>query len=128
MKGRSIGDIFVGDLQETITMTTRDNQGSTRYKRLDFGVLSAIEKGTHKQMTSVVHAYDAHKSYITRENPSSSNGGRSISHIMTSSVADDLYVGGCVDSIVSSTSIVSDHHIVAADFILDIPRPPPPQT
>jgi hypothetical protein len=120
-----IGDILVGDLQETITMTSRDNQGSTRYKRLDFGVLNAIDKGHNNQMTSAVHAYDAHKSYITRENPSSSNGGRGISHIMTSSAAEDLYVGGCIDPIVSSTSIVSDHHIVAADFILDIPRPPP---
>ena len=43
---------------------------------------------------------------------------------MVSSVAEVIYISGCVDAIVSSTTIVSDHHIVVADFILDIPRPP----
>jgi hypothetical protein len=35
-----------------------------------------------------------------------------------------MYVGGCVDAILSCSSILSDHHLVAADFKFDIPTPP----
>lgn len=47
-------------------------------------------------------------------------------HTFASPKVEDLYIGGCIDKLISSCSIVSDHHIVAADFILDIPSVPAP--
>ena len=47
-------------------------------------------------------------------------------HTFASPKVEDLYIGGCIDKLISSCSIVSDHHIVAADFILDIPSAPAP--
>jgi hypothetical protein len=43
---------------------------------------------------------------------------------MVTSKVEDMYIGGCVDAILSCSSIVSDHHLVAADFVFDIPSPP----
>jgi hypothetical protein len=105
------GDIFAGDLQETITRTARDNQGSYNRKQLEYGMLKACA-----HMISMVRNYNALISYITRESLSSSIGGRGISHIMGTESIEEIYMGGCVDPIVSACSINTDHHIVAADF------------
>ena len=67
-------------------------------------------------MTSMVRKYNALISYITRESLSSSIGGRGISHIMGTEHIEEIYMGGCIDPIVSACSINTDHHIVAADF------------
>ena len=69
---------------------------------------------------SGVFKYEGDPSYITREALSGSLGGRGISHIMLDAGAEQLYVGGCVDNIIASTNITTDHHIVAADFTLQI--------
>ena len=37
-----VGEMLLGDLQETMTTTMKDNSGGTKYKRLKFGVLQAI--------------------------------------------------------------------------------------
>jgi hypothetical protein len=113
------GDIFVGDLQETITRDTRDNQGGYNRKRLPNGILQAtIEEGG---IDSMVHKHDEQISYISRENQSSSStGGRGISHILAKPDAEIYYMGGCIDPIVSASNITSDHYIVAADFDFNI--------
>jgi hypothetical protein len=68
-------------------------------------------------MTSLVYKYEGIYSYITRESLSvTSTSGRGISHIFATPDAEMLYVGGCIDPIVSATSINTDHHIVVADF------------
>jgi hypothetical protein len=68
-------------------------------------------------MVSLVYKYEGIESYITRESLSTtSTSGRGISHIFATLDAEMLYVGGCIDPIVSATSINTDHHIVAADF------------
>jgi hypothetical protein len=105
------GDIFVGDLQETITRTERDNQGGYNRKQLEYGMLKACQ-----DMISLVRKYNGLISYITRESLSSSIGGRGISHILGTEKIEEIYMGGCVDPIVSACSINTDHHIVAADF------------
>ena len=114
-----IGELFLGDLQETITTTTRDNQGGTKYNRLEFGVLSALDRA-NKDMISLVYELDGTLSYITREPLSRSTGGRGISHIMGTPAMEALYLGGCVDKCLAATMIHSDHHLVAADFALQI--------
>ena len=117
---RYIGDFLLGDLQETITTTSRDNQGGCKYERLEFGVFNALSL-VKKNFTSLVFEYEGLESHITRESLSDSTGGRGLSHILASSKVEDLYGGGCVDKPVSSCSIHSYHHIVAADFTLAIP-------
>lgn len=114
MKAVFIGDIFVGDLQETITRSPRDNQGGYNRKRLVHGILAATL--ALRAMISVVFEFEGLVSYITRESLSKSIGGRGISHILVSKLLVDMYVGGCVDPIVSASFINTDHHIVAADF------------
>jgi hypothetical protein len=112
------GEIILGDLQETMTTTSRDNIGGTKYKRLAHGLLQAIED-SGKTMSSVVFEKEGQQTYITREPLSGAKGGRGISHIMVDRNMEDLYVGGCVDPILSSSSCgTADHHIVAADFDL----------
>ena len=68
-------------------------------------------------------------SYITtRECLSDTTEGRGmISRIMATSKVEDLHLCGCIDKLMSSScSIPSDHHhIVAADFLLDIRTPAP---
>ena len=66
-KKKFIGDILAGDLQETITVTARDNKGRHFYNRLKFGVMDAIEQSP-KSMCSVVFEYesDMQNPYITR--------------------------------------------------------------
>jgi hypothetical protein len=120
-----VGNILAGDLQETITTTERDNMGGHFYNRMKCGVMDAIERA-EKSMCSAVFEYesDHQNPYITRNEFTNSNSGRGITHIMVSSKIEDMYVGGCVDAILSSSSILSDHHLVAADFIFDIPTPP----
>ena len=119
----SIGEIVLGDIQETITQTKRDNQGGCNYSRLKFGVLNAITNAK-KTMASLVFEYEGEENYITRKSLSESTGA--ISHILASPKVEDLYIGGYIDKLISSFSIISDHHIVAADFILDIPSAPAP--
>ena len=41
--------------------------------------------------------------------------------MLASPKVQDLHIGGCIGKLVSSCSIVSDHHKIAADFFLDIP-------
>jgi hypothetical protein len=114
-----VGEIILGDLQETMTTTSRDNIGGTKYKRLAQGVLQAIED-SGKNMSSAVFEKGGEQTYITREPLSGAKGGRDISHIMVDSKMESLYVvGGCVDPILSSSSCeTANHHIVAADFDL----------
>ena len=118
------GAMLVGDLQETITMTSRDNKGGHYYDRMKFGVLDAIEQSS-RSMCSAVYEYESDEQvpYITRNELYKSNSGRGISHIMVTSKVEGMYVGGCVDNILSCSSIVSDHLLVAADLIIDIPTP-----
>jgi hypothetical protein len=120
-----IGAMLAGDLQETITTTSRDNKGGHYYDRMKFGVLDAIEQSS-RSMCSAVFEYESDEKvpYITRNELSNSNSGRGITHIMVTSKVEEMYVGGCVDSIISSTSILSDHHLVAADLLIDIPTQP----
>ena len=120
-----IGAMLMGDLQETITMTSRDNKGGHSYARMKFGVLDAIDQSS-RSMCSAVYEYesDEQSPYITRNELSKSNSGRGITHIMVTSKVEEMYVGGCVDNILSCSSIMSDHHLVAADLIIDIPTPP----
>ena len=108
-----------------MTMTARDNKGEHFYNRLKYGALDAIEQSS-KSMCSAVFEYesDNQNPYITRNEFNNSNSCRGISHIMVTSKVEDMYIGGCVDAILSCSSIVSDHHLVAADFVFDIPTPP----
>ena len=114
-----IGEILVGDLQETITTTSRDNLKGVMYKWHKHGILNAVVQAG-KNMELGVFKYEGDPSYITREALSGSLGGRGISHIMVDAGAEQFYVGGCVDNIIASTDITTDHHIVAADFALQI--------
>ena len=114
-----IGEIILGDLQETISTTRRDNQGGLKYDLLKDGVLQAIHD-SRKDMISIVCDYEGQEKYITRESLGDSKGGRGISHIMVDTRMEEMYVGGCVDKIIASTAFPTDHHIVAADFAFDI--------
>ena len=71
-------------------------------------------------MISVIREYENHDSYITRESLGESKSSRGISHILVDPRIDDMYVGGCVDKIVTSGAFPTDHHIIAADFALNI--------
>ena len=61
-----IGEILLGDIQETISKTSRDNQGGIHYKPPKHGILNTIES-THKHRTSIVREFEGQASYITRE-------------------------------------------------------------
>ena len=115
-----VGEMLLGDLQETMTTTIKDNAGGTKYKRLEFGILKAITD-SNKKMRSAVFEKEG-PSYITRVPLSGAEkGGRGISHIMIDNRMEDRYVGGCIDPLLSkSTCGTADHFIVAAEFNLGI--------
>ena len=115
-----MGEVFLGDLQETMTTAKKDNAGGTKYKRLKFGVLNTIAD-SNKIMRSSVFEKEG-SSYITRVPLSGAErGGRGISHIMIDSRMEERYIGGCIDPLLSkATCGTADHFIVAAEFNLDI--------
>ena len=97
----TVGNIILGDLQETLSTSTRDNHGGINYKPPKHGVLNAI-KSVNKHFTSVVREYEGQNRYITRESLGDSKGGRGISHILVESFPEDMYFGGCVDNLVAT--------------------------
>jgi hypothetical protein len=118
-KKEDLAQDAIDSLQETITTSSRENLKGVKYKWHKHGVLNAIAE-SGKNMESGVFKYEGDPSFITRESLSGSLGGRGISHIMVDAGAEQFYVGGCVDNIIASTNITTDHHIVAADFALQI--------
>ena len=118
-KKHIIGNILLGDIQETISTTNRDNLGGIHYNPPKHGILNAL-RTLNRKMISAVREHEGHTSYITRESLSTSRSGRGISHILVDSRIDDMYVGGCVDKIVASGALSTDHHIIAADFAFNM--------
>ena len=118
-KQHIVGEIILGDLQETISTTTRDNLGGIHYNPPKHGILNAI-RNSNRHMTSVIREHEGQKSYITRESLCESRTGRGISHILVDPRIDDMYMGGCVDKILASGAFSTDHHIVAANFAFDM--------
>ena len=114
-----VGNILLGDLQETLSTTKRDNHNGIHYKPPKHGIFDALQNA-NKHMTSVIREYEGQERYITRESLSASKTGRGISHILVDPYIEDMYVGGCVDKMVASGAFPTDHHIVAADFPFDI--------
>ena len=117
--GDTLGNSSWGTYKKQSPSLKRDNQGGTKYERLRHGVLKAIDDSP-KKMKSLVYELDGEKSYITREPLTGSTNGRGISHIMGTDALEDMYMGGCVDKITAAFNIFSDHHLVAADFALQI--------
>jgi len=106
--------ILLGDLQETISTTNRDNIGLYRQEKVCNGILE-LTKNSHE---SIVRKIDGKQEYITRFG---SEGGRGIDHILTpvNSPMSSWITNAKVDRQTGAEFFPSDHSMISCTFKRD---------
>jgi len=103
--------IIMGDFQETLSPSNRDNIGDFRREQDPNGILSYI--AAHS--ISIVREKNELAQYITRFG---SNGGRGIDHIFVESSNDNLsaFTSAKINRLVGSKFFPSDHSMISCTF------------
>jgi len=106
-----ICNIIIGDMQETWSITDRDNMGTYRCPKPRNGILSLLED-TH---CSIVREKNHTKDYITRIGK---EGGRGIDHILFPKQASfqKWIVGATIDRFTGGLFFPSDHSFIYCSF------------
>ncbi|KAL7539688.1 hypothetical protein ACHAXR_011399, partial [Thalassiosira sp. AJA248-18] len=112
--------ILAGDLQDTITKTDFDNNGSTRLEQHPQGVLKWCLSEEVK-MKSLGYEYikkqEDSNGYITRQGY---EGARGIDHIMGNDIAGNLVQGFEIDKHGVHIQVNrSDHHLLMMDLLVE---------
>jgi len=110
-KDSDIQIVILGDLQETISVSDRDNIGTYRQNPSPSGILQLLE---HSH-TSIVRKLDGTKEYITRFG---TEGARGIDHIMVPSDENMLnwVTNAKVSRDIGATFFPSDHSLLVCSF------------
>jgi len=106
-----MGVIIMGDLQETVTKSDRDNLGPYRQDMLRNGIL----KTTSESHISLVRENVQTAQYLTRFG---TKGARGIDHILVPVQKSILnwFSGGKVDDRTATQYFPSDHHLITCSF------------
>jgi len=103
--------LIMGDLQETITISDKDNIGNYRKPQFKNGILKSLQE-TH---ISLVREENPEKSYITRFG---TEGGRGIDHIMVPEAdpARQWFYGSRIEKTSTMSYFPSDHVTLQCNF------------
>ena len=103
--------LILGDLQETISISDRDNIGKYRQEQSENGILH-LTKDSHE---SIVRKISGAKEYITRFG---TEGGRGIDHILipTNSPMSTWVVDAKVERQKGAVFFPSDHSMISCTF------------
>jgi len=108
---KDIQIVILGDLQETITMSDRDNLGKYRQETSPYGLLH-LTRDSHE---SIVRKISGKTEYITRFG---TEGGRGIDHILTpiNSPMSEWIINAKVDRQKGAEFFPSDHSLISCTF------------
>ena len=108
---QNISTIIVGDLQETCTISNRDNIGKFRKSKMNRGILSRLEED-HE---SFVRKCQCKEAYVTRFGIT---GARGIDHIMIPSCEETqkLFPNAYICRNQGATFFPSDHSLIVCEY------------